>query len=296
MIKIIKSNSLVAILALVPLLMLIMGCGEDTGDNSDATDISQAPALPPIESMTVDLSLFNDGEAIMPEIPVGVDPAQMGPGAIAPASGQNFINAAERAGIISATAAAALAFPAGLFGLAHNAEPVEQADGSWIWSFSMEDDMFALDAKLTGIPEGNKTHWSMNITVDNEILPIKDFEWYTGISTESNTLGSWQIYDMFTPDEFNLIAKLDWSVIMIKGSAELAVENIDTRSDHLGDALLYSVTPVTASMVYTDASEEEPEWNIVWDIATGAGSLTVPNYNSGEEACWDAQRQDVQCN
>ena len=34
---------------------------------------------------------------------------------------------------------------------------------------------------------------------------------------------------------------------------------------------------------------------IRWNEATGAGSLLVPDYNGGEEACWDEEQWDVDC-
>ncbi len=297
MTKVIQSSSMSIMAVCVLLLTQIVGCGEDAGEVMDADRIetSEAPVLPPDESMTVDLSVFNDGEVMIPEIPVPDGEAQPGPGGTPPAAGRNFTNAAARVVTINTAIVSALVPPAGLFSLAKETEPVEQDDGSWLWSYSLTYDIFAIDARLIGVPDGIRTHWSMRISSENPILPVEDFEWYTGTSTETNTSGSWQFFDMFTPGEINPTVRLDWSVEALKMNAELTIENIDTRSDYLGDVLLYSATPNTASMSFEDVSEDET-WDIGWDIGTGAGSITVPKYNSGEKACWDAQKQDVQCN
>ena len=99
---------------------------------------------------------------------------------------------------------------------------------------------------------------------------------------------------MYAPAEQIPTAKIDWSVDVLKGNAELTIENIDTRSDYLGDVLLYNAEPGIAVMSFKDISEGEV-WDITWDVETGAGSLTVPSYRSGEKSCWDDQKQDMQC-
>ena len=234
MIRITRSN-LISIMAIcVFLLIHVVGCGEDADEITDAdlTDTSGAPALPPDESMTVDLSAFNDGEAMLPEIPTSDGEAQAGPGVTPPISGENFNNAAARVATINAAVASALAFPAGLFQMAKDTDPIKQDDGSWLWNYSMTHEIFAVDARLTGVPDGDKTYWSMKMSVENPMMPIENFEWYTGMTTETNTSGSWQFFDMFTPGELNTTVKIDWSVEALKMNAELTIENIDTRSEY----------------------------------------------------------------
>ena len=36
-------------------------------------------------------------------------------------------------------------------------------------------------------------------------------------------------------------------------------------------------------------------WFIRWNATDGTGSLQVPDYNGGREACWDEQQYDVEC-
>jgi len=295
MIKIAQINSLTTMAFCVLLLVQITGCGDGSDEaDEDIMDTSGAPALPPDESMTVDLSAFNDGQALVPEIPVAGDAVHQSPGNVALVAGDNYTNAAARALTINAAIASALAFPAGLFSLAKDTAPVKQSDGSWVWSYSMTYDVFAVDSMLIGVPDGDKTYWTMMVAVDNPILPITDFVWYTGMSTESNTSGSWKFNDMYAPTEQLPTVKLDWSVDVLRENADLTIENIDTRSDYLGDVLFYNAKPGIAAMSFEDIYEGET-WDITWDVETGAGNITVPNYKSGEKSCWDAQKQDIQC-
>jgi len=211
-----------------------------------------------------------------------------------PVTGKNYANAAARAATINTAVVSAISLPFGLFNLAKENQPVLQEDGSWLWSYSLTVEYFEIAARLTGIIEGNETQWSMEIDVDNPLLPIKDFVWYTGTSTENNSSGSWQFFDIFTPAEHNPTATIDWSVNLLVQKAELDIENVDTRSEYVNDVLKYTATPETVAMAFDDASDEEI-WDIAWDVDTGAGSLTVPKYNNGEKACWDTDKQDIDC-
>lgn len=295
MIRIIQNSSTVIIAVCALLVIQLMGCGGDTDGVADVENMSGAPPLPPDESVTVDLSVFLGEGLATADVPDPDEKVQASPGAATPISQQNFTIAAARAAIVNAAVGAALTPPAGLFVMAKANDPVLQADGSWLWSYSLTYEYFAIDAKLTGLVDGGKTYWSMKMSVDNPILPITDFEWYSGVCTESNLSGSWQFFDIYTPEEKNPTVEIDWSVEVLKEKAELDIQNVDTRSEYLGDVLHYNVTSEMASMSFQDVSEGET-WEITWDLETGAGSMTVPGYNNGEEACWDAQKQDVECN
>lgn len=241
------------------------------------------------------LTFSSDGQPVLPDIPVAGANIQAGPGKSTPVSKENYTNAAARVAAINSSIASALTFPAGLFKMARENDPVPQDDGSWLWSYSATYEFIKVDAKLSATEQSDMTYWSMKVSVDNPIMPVVDFEWYTGTSTQTNTSGSWQFFDVFAPTEHNPTAKIDWLVEPLTAEADLTIENVDTRTEHVGDVLLYNVNPETASMSYKDVSEDQI-WDIVWSVETGAGRITVPGYNNGEKACWDADRNDVVCN
>ena len=88
--------------------------------------------------------------------------------------------------------------------------------------------------------------------------------------------------------------EIAWEVSILKGDTTLTIENVDTHSEYVGDELEYRTDLENAWMIYKDASDSKP-WEIQWNIETGSGSLTVPGYNNGEKACWNALKQDVVC-
>ena len=282
MVRIIQSSSPLALAICALLVIQLIGCGEDEDGNVDESVAAEAPPLPPDESMMVDLSAFEQGAEGSPA---------------AAATYRNFTNAVARVGAVSSALVVAVTPPATLFAAARLQQPIEQTDGSWVWTYSLLIDYVTFSARLTGHKKANATEWSMRISTDAPLRPIADFEWFRGSSAASNMWGSWEFFDMLTPNEQNPTVKVDWSVTGVRGEANLTLENVDTRttSIYAGDILKYSVSDKIASMSYTDASEDEV-WDVIWNLDTGEGSITVPGYNDGGKACWNVLKQDVSCN
>jgi hypothetical protein len=45
----------------------------------------------------------------------------------------------------------------------------------------------------------------------------------------------------------------------------------------------------------TDVSDDTQSWFILWNDATGEGSLRAPDYRDGVTSCWDDRQNDVEC-
>lgn len=247
----------------------LVGCTED--ENGGET--GQPPELPPDASMTIDLSAFEG--------------ATVAPGLQFP--GKNFNSAAIRVGFLNLAVVVGLALPAGVFKEAVSTEPTEQDDGSWLWSYTVNILGVDIEANLTGSLEGLETAWSMRVT--SNFLLLDDFEWYTGESALDNASGSWLFYDHKVPNEAKELAGIEWAVSGAD-KAELVISNLETEGPNSGDVLTYSVEGTTALVSFYDASEDILA-DIEWDLVTIAGSLRVPNYNNGERAYWDEDKQDV---
>jgi hypothetical protein len=295
MLKIRLNSSLAMIIIYIVMIAQLTGCsGDDEDANIAETDISNAPILPPSESMMIDLSAFSNGESEIPAIPVLDSEAQSSSEQPMAFSDQNFANATMLIEEINGSVVSPITFPAGLFNMAREHQPTPMDDGSWLWSYSVTYDFIVVDAKLTGFKENGQNYWSMNVSVENPIMPITDFEWYTGVCTEDDTSGSWQIFDIYTSGEHNPIARVDWSMDSGMERVDLTIENVDTRNELIGDILICRSTPTASSMSFSDASDGSG-WDIIWDVETGAGSVTIPDYNNSEKSCWDVNKQNVTC-
>lgn len=285
MFRIIQNNSLLIAIFCVLMVIQITGCGEDSNDDAnDESAISEAPALPPAESMMVDLSLFDE------KVPAA-------PGVAPMATYKNFGNAVIRVGGISSGIIAAMSAPAVVFAAAIAHPPVPQGLDTWLWSYSVTIEYVTFTAALTGTKRGTEIDWSMTVSTDAPFRPVMEFLWYTGTSAGTNLAGSWRFFDITTPTEQNPLVTLDWSASELRDEVELAIESVDSRpeNERSGDVLNYNVTQNAASLSYEDVSENVV-WEILWNLDAGDGSIKVPGYNDGEKACWNPQKQDIVCN
>jgi hypothetical protein len=280
----IKSTIMVLVLGLI--FSAFTGCGSDNGVDSEleTETLGQAPPLPPDSSLTIDISAFGGGK-MAPEVKI---------------PGKNFRNASVRVLLIDTAVVAVLAAPVTVFKAAKTTIPVSQGGGSWLWSFTTTVFGNTYEANLTGTISGLNVLWSMRVSSSSPNLPLDDFEWYTGETNLSNTSGFWRFFDFRAPDEKNEIGTIEWttnpSVIDFQPDhkSEIEFSNTDPESPNFEDRLNYSVEGTTASISFYDASEDINA-DITWDLVTIAGSLKVPNYNNGERACWDENKQDIVC-
>lgn len=247
------------------------GCGTDSDEGEDKT----APPLPPDASMSMDLSAFGGGK--------------MAPGQQPP--GKNFKNAALRVLLLDVAIVIVLSPAVTVFKAAKSVEPVKQDDGSWLWSYTMTILGQKYTANLTSQLEPSKVLWSMRVTNPLFKVPLDNFEWYTGETALDNSSGNWRFFDYNTPDMANEIGTIEWSV-QVLAESKIVFSSKNPQSQNYGDIVTYSVEGTNALITFFDASENITA-EVTWDLVTIAGSIKVPNYNNGERAYWNENKQDV---
>jgi hypothetical protein len=278
----------ITLLTLSLFLAGFAGCVEDIGVNGK----SEPPSLPPDASMIIDLSVFGlDKLGAPPEFPGDIPELPD-----IPLNKTNFAVAAATVSVVSSAVVAGLAIPSALFTAAKNETPVEQEDGSWLWSYSVTIESRTFTANLIGKEEVDETHWSMRVSTDSKQMPLEDFEWYTGISAADNQSGSWQFFDPKTPEQPNPTAGIEWEVgISLRGiTSDLTFIIQKADSEHLGDVLHYKLEGEMASMSFTEVAKDTTTI-IEWNLETTVGSITAPFYNDGVKACWDENQQNIDC-
>ena len=247
---------------------LFAGCGETTEPRSEA------PALPPAQSMALDLDFFGDGSA---------------PGVTDLAGTKlNFLNAAVRVAFLNVAVVTVLTPPTLAFEAAVHTLPSRQDDGSYMWIYTWVDHGLDHQIRLRGMPENDHVDWELNV-----VLPGAEPElWFSGRSYVNRNEGYWVFRDFTLAGDPEVI-RIDWEVNAVD-DAFLDITNIYVGHDEEGDELAYRMDGVMRSVEFHDASAGD-DWDITWDESDGSGSLRVPDYNDGERACWDADRDDVDC-
>lgn len=266
------------VLGLAALLLgsvLLAGCGTDsTGPDPNA---ATAPTLPNPEGLKVDLGFFTQaGKSLDVNSPDKFGRA-------------NFTNAYLRAVIVGAMTDLVLTPPVAAFALALHTTPNHQPDGSWIWIYTFVNGAEEAQVRLRGELMGDEVAWQMRVTAHDAHHDLNQALWFDGTTRNDGADGQWTFYDLDQPAA-PAAAELEWH--HATSAHELTLRAL--LGDDAGDALTFSVQGPESRIDYTDASTSAA-WYLRWNAIDGTGSLRVPEYNGGLEACWDAQQYDVDC-
>lgn len=277
-----KDSGRNVVLAIAALLLLgLAGMACDSG-----TDDGPGPPLPPVEGMTFDISAFQGGG----KADKADDPA--------PGEKANFNNAALRVWWLNASIAARLVVPVLVFGWAASTEPVYDG-GIWTWEISGGSGANASTAVLTGwfdteLREGIFLNLSMSITCPGCKVPTDNYVWYEGRFNTDGGNGHWQFYSPEIEGEDQALVRMEYEVTDATNKSLTITNNRIDGHEDAGDEISYSRADDQATIEVHDQSESL-DYEAHWSISTTAGTLKVPGYNDGNEACWDAQHLNVDC-
>lgn len=263
--------------ALIAAHLFMTACDKNPADS----DTPQQPALPPQSSITLDLGAFNQALA----------KGQ----ADATAVGQNFITARLTVAVINLSVATILAVPTATFAAALSQQPVLKADGKYHWIFVVNDGAKSFQADLAGWIDVPATEavFEMRITTTGVTPALSNYLWYEGRAKLDNKTGYWEIYDALRPASAIKVLRIDWQA-QDATHATLELAAVEPGVPTFGDKVTYNVNGASRSVIYKDASENSTV-TIAWDETTKAGSISAPNYNGGNKACWDEKLDDVTC-
>lgn len=292
------------LMAMLLAVFLLPACSTDdeTGPVDPGYPVD-APELPPTSTMIFDLDFFG---IETPE--VSQTSAETGkPGEelqrADAASRTNFINAFVRTLYLQLLILDALEEPVGAFAYAIHSVPQQQEDGSWLWTYIFVDNGLEYGVFLYGTPgPGNDyVDWRMEVSTNDPNLPLDHFVWFDGRAYSDHSHGHWQFYEpVLTPPAMASspatdgveTVRIEWQ----NPSATVHRLRIDINGEghpEVGDYLEFFESSFLATIDHYDASEDLRS-NITF-YADGTGSLTVPDYNNGETACWDAVQKDTDC-
>jgi hypothetical protein len=261
------------LLALAISLLSMGGCG----------NASEAPTIPPVETFVIP---FGDFQSTGAESVVSFASNQ---------SNWNF--AAFSVGVWSALITVGLAVPVAAFRASFGSTPLQQDDGSWVWSYSVNVGSSTYTATLHAqfatevLPQG--VHWSMNISKEGE---YEGFLWYYGESDLPLTQGFW-ILRQSPADPTNLL-QIDWSRNISAETYAVRYTNIVPDGPENGG---YIDTQYTAGVPYDHIWDiynkgQDNHTYIQWSKPTGEGRVQDSN-NFGDDDwhCWDTTRTNVTC-
>ncbi len=260
----------------------------------------EAPVLPDAATMTMDLSFFDQVSEGSPALGRDTqDPMTL----LAVPGKTNFMNAAVRVQWLYLAFCGALVPPVSAFALAIHSVPQLQTDGWWLWTYIYVKDQAEYGIFLYGKDIGDRTQWRMEVSTPNPEMPLDHFVWFEGEALKYESSGYWQFYEpvllsittaaaaVQTPGRQSV--RMDW-LDQTGNIHQMSVLNNNPDSADEGDLIVYYASPEVSRIDFTDSAAPDAVYNITW-YADGSGSIQVPDYNSGEKACWDADQFDIAC-
>lgn len=248
------------------------GCSSDKSSNPGNT---QAPALPSAERLAVNFDFFKQGA-----------PHDQGQALLT--ARENFFNAAVRVAVIGVVAEFVLTPPIAAFAVALDSHPIPQPDGSYLWVYTWVQGTKEAQIRLRGKAEDDHVDWEMRVSTNEESPAIVNEVWFDGQTWNDGDRGLWNFYDVKRPDA-PAVARLEWNDT--PDGDELTLTDLN---ENPGDEFVLSRDGHWSEITFHDESESADSF-IRWNEQTGTGSLKVPDYKGGQEACWDQHQNDVIC-
>ncbi len=249
-------------------LFALAGCSDDSPPTTPA---QQAPTLPDPAQLTFTFGLLDLDPATLDKSADGIH--------------DNFLNAYLRAVLLDAMANLALTPPVAAFAHALHTVPVVQDDGAWIWSYTWDGYRFPIHIALRGMPDGDHVDWEMRVGVDDQEPTAL---WFAGSTSSLGEQGHWFFHDLDDAAQ-PINAEIAWG----EDDAGRFLQFVSREPPTDGDVLRFNDAGTVFEITFMPAGDE-PTWFIRWR-ADHSGSLQVPDYNGGSEACWDRWLENVDC-
>lgn len=273
-----------------------------------STPISEAPEIPPASTFAMDFEDFEsssaasyhpggESQSVNPAIVTTAYHKDTSPEGLTMAQGtptkRNWGFAAFDVGVWSAIIIVGLAVPVAAYVESFNHQPVQQSDGSWIWTYDVT--VFGSDytAELHGAFVDEEIHWDMYITKDGS---YEDFNWYSGECNLIITEGTWTLRK--SPSDPQPWVGIEWHRSLTDDSADIQYTNIVPDGPENGGYILYGTTADDTYDAFYDIYNKGAEdlVEIEWNRDTKDGRVKNPKYfRDAEWHCWGSDLQDIEC-
>lgn len=262
-------TSLILLLAVTALMMLqLVGCS-DADITPTNVETATAPVLPEADQLMFDFSFFDTANQL--------DKAAY--------NHDNFLNAYLRTVLLQAMAHLVLAPPVTAFSAAIHTVPEAQDDGSWLWSYTWESHDGPVNILLRGMPATEVVQWDLSLVPGGSEM---EYPWFSGTTNGDGEEGHWVFRNLDT-EGFPVSGEISW------GQNETGdyLEFVSLEDEEYGDTLRFTDNHPDYRIDFIPGDAEILSF-IRWN-ADGSGSLMVPDYNEGNEACWNTDLVDTLC-
>lgn len=268
--KILKFKSFIYVLLIALLILPINSCKKDK---------DELPELPPVESLLMDFSDFDNG---VPQDKKAV------------MSYQNFGYSVYTVGLFNLAATANIILPAAAYAEAFNHEAVYLGDNSWKWTYSvtLQESTFTVELISQRI---TNEEYTLNMYVDKSGPDgFEDFKWVEGIVRYDRAVATWTIYE--SPAVEWPVAGITWTMDWEKELYTIKYDCLKPDSDLHGASIEHGVTEDPVFDAYYTITFPSHIIDIEWNRTTKAGHVKSPSFFADENwHCWDITLVDTVC-
>ena len=253
---------------------LLTNCKKDKG---------LPPALPPVESMTIDFSNFSSARKSLEVLPV-----QKG------TLNSNWEYAATVAGIWKLILTTTLALPVTAFDVAVNQSPVFVSGKTWQWSYNVTYLNVLYKVRLTGLIGASDNQWKMYVSQDGT-GGFSEFLWIEGTSKIDGTGGQWTINQ--DPQSAVAFLQIDWAkTANVVGNIKYTYLKPGSFKDSY---IQYGLTSDPLNAFYTIHyynGSKFSDVNVAWNTTTKNGHVKSIDYlGDADWHCWDSNKINIIC-
>jgi len=268
------------IFSLAAAAVFIFACSDDEPTEPEA----EAPQIPPLSSFLMDFSDF-------PAQSKGS--TEQNPTSAKLLTQDNYNWAAVHVGVWNLLITVGMAVPVASFVESFAHRPVQQPDGSWLWSYDLTVDGDQYSAALCGSIDNSGTEWEMSISKAGE---YQDFLWYSGQADLFLTEGAWTLNKH--PEEPIPLVLIEWHRSIEDSTADIRYTNIEPGGAENGGYIFYGSTPDTVYDAFYDIYNKGQNnlIDIEWNLTDKDGRIKDAIHFQDEDwHCWDEGRQDIDC-
>jgi hypothetical protein len=186
-----------------------------------------------------------------------------------------------------------LTLPSASFKEAFNHKGIQIKKNLWRWSYTFTLPGEEYYSQLEASFDRKQINWKMFISKKGKGA-FSRFKWFTGISKNDGTSGSWVIYE--SPTEINVIYMIDWQKNLKNGSYQITINSLNNGKVNKSSYINYKKTnakPYDATYTIYDGRKNKTikiQWNSL--INEGSIKLTQNKIISGPHY-WDFNKTDL---
>lgn len=259
-----------------------------TFTSCEKDDTPVAPELPPMESLAMDFSDFDDPNY------AGAAAKSIETSAGSMPSYQNYGHAFLNVAFWNTLSSLTIAVPVATYAAALQADPVYLGDNTWEWEFSLDVGMETYTARMVAQRLSNEEFKSEMFVSKSGMSGFEDFKWVEGVVRYDRTHATWTLYE--SPSSPAELLTIEWNKDWEAETSDITYTIIKEGSEENGSFIKFEILDADDFNARYSVTTSTNELVIEWNRETKAGHIKDAE-KFGDEMwhCWDELLQDIEC-